>query len=88
MYHLATVVPRVQRIRIPLSRDQVMLLLAAINEIFLGIDIYLAHEIISPREEENLVIVPSAGHIDLIIGNNVLKEVFKPAVRWLLDRSG
>ncbi len=45
MYHLATVFPPIRRVRIPLSRDQIMLLMAAVNEIFLGIDIYLAHSI-------------------------------------------
>ena len=30
--------------RFPLSRDQMMLLMAAINELFLGIDTYLAHQ--------------------------------------------
>lgn len=46
MYHLSTVFPPVQRIsRLPLTRDQIMLLMAAINQLFLGIDIYLAHSI-------------------------------------------
>jgi hypothetical protein len=45
MYHLATVIPVVQRVRLPLTRDQLMLLMTAINEIFLSVDIYLAHSI-------------------------------------------
>ena len=46
MYYLDTMFPAVtRRFRLPLSRDQLMLLMAAINEIFLGIDIYLAHNI-------------------------------------------
>jgi hypothetical protein len=42
---MQTAFPLVQRVRIPFSRDQLMLLMAATNEIFLGIDIYLAHSI-------------------------------------------
>lgn len=34
---------REQLRRLPLSRDQLMLLMAAINELFLGLDTYLAH---------------------------------------------
>jgi preprotein translocase subunit Sss1 len=45
MYHLATVFPVARRIRLPLSRDQLMLLMAAVNEIFLSVDIYLAHSL-------------------------------------------
>ncbi len=45
MYHLATLFPILRRIRIPVTRDQVLLIMAAINEIFLGIDIYLAHSL-------------------------------------------
>lgn len=44
MYHLATIFPPVRRVgRLPLSRDQLMLLMAAINQLFLALDIYLAH---------------------------------------------
>jgi len=43
MYHLATVFPAVRPLRLPLSRDQLMLLMAAINQLFLSLDIYLAH---------------------------------------------
>jgi hypothetical protein len=45
MYLLAEAFPIARRLRIPLARDQVMLLLAAFNEAFLGLDIYLAHNI-------------------------------------------
>jgi hypothetical protein len=45
MYHLATVFPPVRRIRLPLTRDQLMLLMAAVNELFLSVDIYMAHSI-------------------------------------------
>ncbi len=71
MYHLATLVPPVRRARIPLSRDQVMLLMAAVNEIFLGIDIYLAHSIsgtIVPDEWIPIVFGPVAGALLLLAG--------------------
>jgi hypothetical protein len=45
MYHLATVFPVVRRIQLPLTRDQLMLLMAAVNELFLSVDIYMAHSI-------------------------------------------
>jgi hypothetical protein len=77
MYHLATVVPSVKRVRIPLSRDQIMLLLAAINEIFLGIDIYLAHDIsgtIVPNEWIPIIFGPVAGAILLVAGLIALRQ--------------
>ena len=46
MSYLSYVFPPADRLdRLPLSRDQLMLLMAAINEIFLSVDIYLAHNI-------------------------------------------
>ena len=48
---------------LPLSRDQLMLLMAAINELFLGIDIYLAHSIsgtIRPYEWIPIIFGPVA----------------------------
>jgi len=45
MYLLAEAFPFVKRFRIPFQRDQVMLLLAAFNELVLGVDTYLAHSI-------------------------------------------
>jgi len=50
--------------RISLSRDQVMLLMAATNEFFLGVDIYMAHSIsgtIVVREWIPIVFGPVAG---------------------------
>jgi hypothetical protein len=41
--YLEVLFPRLSKIKIPLTRDQLMLIMAAINEIFLGIDIFLAH---------------------------------------------
>jgi len=45
MYYLATILPAVRRFKIPLSRDQVMLLMVAFNEFILAVEIYLAHSI-------------------------------------------
>jgi hypothetical protein len=45
MGYLAIIVPAARRWRLPVSRDQLMLLLAAANEFFLAVDIYLAHSI-------------------------------------------
>ncbi len=77
MYHLATVFPPVQRVRIPLSRDQIMLLMAAINEIFLGVDIYLAHSIsgtIVLYEWIPIIFGPVAGAILLVTGLIALRQ--------------
>ncbi|SRR5690554_619379 len=84
MYHLATLAPPVQRIRIPLSRDQLMLLMAAVNEIFLGIDIYLAHQIsgtIVPREWIPIIFGPIAGVLLLVAGTIALRN--RPAATLL-----
>ena len=48
MYYLATVVPRAQNLRLPFTRDQAMLFMTAINELFLSIDIYIAHNLTGP----------------------------------------
>ena len=45
MYLLAEVNPGIRRFRLFLARDQWILLLAAFNEIILGLDTYLAHSI-------------------------------------------
>lgn len=88
MYHLATLAPPLQRLRIPLSRDQFMLLMVAVNEIFLGIDIYLAHDIsgtIVPNEWIPIIYGPVAGAILLVTGliafaNRPLATVIATAV--------
>jgi hypothetical protein len=78
MYHLATVFSPVQRVRrLPLSRDQFMLLMAAINEIFLGIDIYLAHSIsgtITRNEWIPIIFGPVAGVLLLLAGLIALRQ--------------
>jgi hypothetical protein len=69
--YLETLFPRLSKIRIPLSRDQLMLLMAAVNEIFLGIDIYLAHLLsgtIVLREWIPIVFGPVAGILLIFAG--------------------
>jgi hypothetical protein len=71
MYHLATVAPVVRRVRLPLTRDQLMLLMAAINEIFLSIDIFLAHDAngqIKPAEAIPIYFGVTAGVLLLAAG--------------------
>ncbi|MGD2156197.1 MAG: hypothetical protein PVG32_04945 [Anaerolineales bacterium] len=77
MYHLATLIPALRRYRLPLSRDQFMLGMAALNEIFLGIDIYLAHSIsgtIVPNEWIPIIFGPVAGVLLLIAGLVALRN--------------
>ncbi len=77
MYHLATILPWMQRFKLRLSRDQLMLLMAAINEIFLGIDIYLAHSIsgtIVLNEWIPIIFGLSAGVLLLIAGVIALRK--------------
>jgi hypothetical protein len=62
--YLEVLFPRFSKIRFPLSRDQLFLIMVAVNEIFLGIDIYLAHLIsgtIVPREWIPIIFGPLAG---------------------------
>ncbi len=71
MYHLQTVFPLVKRVRIPLSRDQVMLLMLALNELLLGLETYLAHSIsgtIMPKEWIPIIFGPIAGILLLFTG--------------------
>jgi hypothetical protein len=78
VYHLATVFPPAARIRrLPLSRDQLMLLLAAINQLFLAIDIYLAHSIsgtINEGEWIPIIFGFAAGAILLLAGLIALRN--------------
>lgn len=70
-YYLATVVPAVRRLRIPLVRDQWMLLMMAVNLIMIGVETYLAHSIsgtIVPGEWIPIFFGPAAGVILLVIG--------------------
>jgi len=62
---------------LPLTRDQMMLLMAAVNELFLGIDTYLAHNIsgtIRPYEWIPIIFGPVAGGLLLIAGLIALRR--------------
>jgi len=77
MYYLAELFPSLRKIKLPLSRDQLMLLLAAINEIFLGLDIYLAHNLsgtIVPYEWIPILFGPLAGLTLLAAGLIAIKR--------------
>jgi hypothetical protein len=70
-YYLAQVIPIVRRIRLPLVRDQWMLLMLAINEILMGVETYLAHDIsgtIVPFEWIPIIFGPVAGVLLLFAG--------------------
>jgi hypothetical protein len=71
MYPLAAMFPGVRRARIPLTRDQTMLLMAALNEILLGLETYIAHLIsgtIVPYEWIPILFGPIAGVFLLLAG--------------------
>jgi len=48
--------------------------------------VFLAREVISPADPDNLVASP-AGHIDLIVGKNAMEKVWKPTLEWLKDKN-
>jgi hypothetical protein len=71
MARLSNISDLITRYHLPLSRDQILLLMAAVNEIFLGIDIYLAHSIsgtIVPNEWIPIIFGPLAGILLLVAG--------------------
>lgn len=71
MLSLGTAFPRLERQRWFFTRDQWMLLMAAVNEIFLGIDIFLAHSLsgtIVTREWIPIIFGPAAGVLLLVAG--------------------
>lgn len=77
MYHLARIFPAIRKLRIPFSRDQLFLLMAAVNEIFLGVDIYLAHNVsgtIVPNEWIPIIFGPAAGVLLLFAGLIALRR--------------
>lgn len=64
MYHLAAIFPGIRRVRIPITRDQAMLLMLALNELLLGVETFLAHSIsgtIMPKEWIPIIFGPTAG---------------------------
>jgi hypothetical protein len=79
MYLLAETFPFVRTLsrRLPFSRDQLMLLLAAVNEIILGVDIYLAHNMngsIRGYEWIPVIFGPVAGVLLLVAGLVALRR--------------
>lgn len=77
MYHMATVFPVIKRLRIPITRDQVMLLMLALNELLLGLETYLAHSIsgmIKPYEWIPIIFGPVAGVLLFIAGLLALRR--------------
>jgi hypothetical protein len=77
MYHLATVFPFIKRVRIPITRDQAMLLMLALNEFLLGLETYLAHSIsgtIMPKEWIPIIFGPVAGVLLVLAGILALRK--------------
>ena len=71
MCQLATVFPIIKRVRIPVSRDQAMLLMLALNELLLGVETYLAHSTsgtIVPKEWIPIIFGPVAGILLVLVG--------------------
>lgn len=74
---LAVAFPPARRLRLPVSRDQAMLLMAAVNEFFLGLDTLLAHSLsgtIRPNEWIPIVFGPTAGVLLLLAGVLALRR--------------
>lgn len=82
---LEAIHPRLASIRrLPLTRDQAMLLMAAVNLIFLGIDTYLAHLIsgtIRPNEWIPVIFGLSAGVVMLVAGLIAIRN--RRLANWL-----
>lgn len=70
-YPLAIIFPPLRRIRLPVTRDQTMLLMAALNELLLGLETYVAHLIsgtLVPYEMIPIYFGPIAGVLLLLAG--------------------
>jgi len=77
MYLLAEAFPFVRRFKLPVNRDQVVLLMTALNEILLGVDTYLAHSIggtIRGGEWIPILFGPIAGGLLLLAGLIALRR--------------
>ncbi len=77
MYHLAMVFPIIKRVRIQVSRDPVMLLMLALNELLLGLETYLAHSTsgtIMPKEWIPIIFGPAAGICLFLAGLLAIKK--------------
>ena len=88
MYLLAVMFPWLLKIRLPVTRDQIMLVMAAITLIVLGVETYLAHLIsgtIVPYEWIPIIFGPVAGILLIVSGllavrNRSLANVFATIV--------
>ena len=72
MYLLAELFPRLRRVRLPLTRDQAMLVLLALMEIAMGIEVFTGHMIsgtIVPNEWIPIIYGPLAGLVLLGAGS-------------------
>ncbi len=77
MAYLALALPRFRHLRTPISRDQAFLLLAAFNQFFIAVDIYLAHNIsggIKPAEWIPIISGFVCGAILLVAGAIAVKN--------------
>ena len=75
--YLGTVLPQAERIRLPVTRDQLMLLMAALSELFTGIDVILAHSVngqISRNEWIPILFGIGAGILLLLAGLVALRN--------------
>ena len=71
MYLLAELFPSLRNRRLPLSRDQAMLILMAVMQIGMGIEVYTGHLIsgtIVPNEWIPIIFGPTAGIVLIIAG--------------------
>jgi len=71
MYYLAAAFPAIRRVRLPLSRDQLMLLMLAFNLTLLGVETFVAHLIsgtIVPFEWIPIIFGPLAGALLILAG--------------------
>lgn len=71
MFYLAIGHPAARRLRLPISRDQAVLLLVAVNELVLGFETYVAHLIsgtIVPREWIPIAFGFASGLLLLVAG--------------------
>ncbi|MCY4466140.1 MAG: hypothetical protein OXE46_11450 [Chloroflexi bacterium] len=86
MAYLAMIIPRWRHIRLPMSRDQIFLLLVAFNHIFIAADIYLAHSISGGmKAAEQIPIVFGLGAGSLLLLAGVMANRNRPAATVLAN---
>jgi len=84
--YLAMIIPRWRHIRLPMSRDQIFLLLVAFNHIFIAADIYLAHSISGGmKAAEQIPIVFGLGAGSLLLLAGVMANRNRPAATVLAN---